>query len=104
MINAMATCARLLEGMAPRQRLHGLGHAVWGYAFEPTLEGANSDAAQSVTAVWRTGEPLRIAVPVRSSTAVEVVDLMGRSSRGVVSGKSATVLIGPSTVFVVEHA
>lgn len=71
MMNAIATCVRLLEGTRPGERIPGLGEGVWAYAFE--------NDEQRITAVWTTGAPRTIAFPVAGPREVQVVSMMGRT-------------------------
>ncbi|MGO8748985.1 MAG: hypothetical protein ACLQNE_23725 [Thermoguttaceae bacterium] len=71
MMNAVATCARLLEGTHSRERILGLGEGVWAYAFE--------NDQQQITAVWTTGTPRTLALPLGGSQEVQIVSMMGRT-------------------------
>jgi hypothetical protein len=72
-VNALATCAGVLEGARPVQRVDGLGQDVWAYVFN--RQGA------SILALWSTSDQMRVSVPVRETASVEVLDIMGHPNR-----------------------
>lgn len=72
-VNAMATCAGLLEGAAPVRRVNGLGENIWAYLFDRH--------GTSILAIWSCARQKRAALPASNFSAVEVVDIMGRSAK-----------------------
>lgn len=88
-VNAMATCAGVLEGAAPVRRVEGLGENVWAYLFERR--------GTPILAIWAPAAAQRISVPVLAPTTggktIEAVDIMGHSSKvPVVDGRLALTI------------
>ncbi|MCC6444153.1 MAG: hypothetical protein IT210_11960 [Armatimonadetes bacterium] len=93
MANAVAACAKLLEGAAPKTRIKTLGPDVWAYVF--TRKG------QTVTAAWTTGRKRKVLLPVGSARAAEVVNIMGHTSRAVPRSGRLALVIDDTPVYVV---
>ena len=72
-VNALATSAGVLEGARPVRRVNGLGEDVWAYLFE--RQGL------SILTVWSAAGPKRVSLPVGEGKPIEVLDIMGHSSR-----------------------
>jgi hypothetical protein len=70
-INALATCARLLEGATPAGRLSGLGSDVLAYRF--------TAGSAAVIAVWTTGRPVQASIPSFGAPTAQIVDMIGRN-------------------------
>lgn len=92
MVNAMATCIRLLEGAGPKERLRGLGEDVWAYVF--------ASPTQQVTALWTTGGQRSVAVPV--SRRSQLISMMGRTQSVEPAGGKATLTLSSAPVYLVQ--
>jgi hypothetical protein len=73
LVNAMATCAGVLEGAVPVRRVAGLGENVWAYLFD--RQGT------SILAVWSAAGQKRISLRAANAGTFEVLDIMGHSSQ-----------------------
>lgn len=72
-VNALAACAGVLEGATPVRRVDGLDEQVQAYLFD--RQGT------SILAVWSAAGRRRVSLRVGEAGAVEVLDIMGHSSR-----------------------
>jgi len=92
-VNALATCAGVLEGARPVRRVRGLGENVWAYLFD--RQGT------AVLALWSATGQSRVSVPVRHTTSVEVLDIMGHVNHVAVEKESLEFSIDGSPQYVV---
>lgn len=95
MVNAMATCVRLLEGAAPRGRIRTLGSDVWAYTFDRN--------GTTITALWTPGKARTVSLPVAGAQKVEVVDIMGHERRAPVARGTLRLPIDGAPAFVVRR-
>jgi hypothetical protein len=93
MVNAIATCALMLEGATPKCRIRTLGDDVWAYVFDRN--------ESTITAVWTTGKARTIMLPTFGARQVEIVDIMGHGSAASVTGGKIRVAIDGSPMYVV---
>ena len=96
-VNAMATCADVLEGAAPVRRVQGLGDNVWAYLFE--RQGT------PILALWTPAAVQRISLPVVAPPAggqrPEAVDIMGHTSEVSVVGGRVELTVDQSPQYLI---
>jgi hypothetical protein len=95
-VNALATCAGVLEGAIPVRRVTSLGENVWAYLF--SREGT------AILAVWDTAGQKQVSIPAQKATAIEVVDIMGHSSRIAVRNRALALTVDGSPQYVLGVA
>ncbi len=71
-VNALATCAVVLEGAQPVRRVTAFGPDVWAYLFQRD--------ETSILTVWSCGGQKEVSIPVRDLKPFRVVDIMGHNS------------------------
>lgn len=71
-VNALATCADVLEGAQPVRRVSGLGQDVWAYLFRRS--------GQPILAAWSCAGRKELSIACANKT-VRLVDIMGNSSQ-----------------------
>jgi hypothetical protein len=87
-VNALATCAGVLEGAAPLRRVTSLGENVWAYLFD--RQGT------AILAAWSPNGQKHTSIPLDKDDTVEVIDIMGHSSRLAVRNRALELLIDGS--------
>ncbi|HEY5911763.1 MAG TPA: hypothetical protein VJA21_14270 [Verrucomicrobiae bacterium] len=92
-VNALATCASVLEGAAPVRRAEGLGENVWGYLFD--RQGI------SILAIWSPTGQRRVSLRAGDARTLEVLDIMGHSSRLTVQNGTLDLAVDGSPRYVV---
>jgi hypothetical protein len=92
-VNAMAACAGVLEGTAPVRRVDGLGENIWAYLFD--RQGT------SILALWSTARQRQLALRVGDARGIEVLDMMGHSSRVAVQNGALDLAVDGSPCYLV---
>ena len=70
-VNALATCAEILEGANPVRRLEGFGGQIWAYEF--------NRQGKRILAIWSASGQRQVSVRVQDSGPRECIDIMGHS-------------------------
>lgn len=87
-VNALATCAGVLEGAMPIRRVTSLGENVWAYLFD--------NQATAILAIWSASGHKQVSIPLDKNKTIEVIDIMGHSSRLVARNRSLELLVDGS--------
>ena len=94
MVNAIATCVRLLEGATPTHRIRTFGDDVWAYEFQTE--------SQTILALWTTGQSRSMNLPRVAAGDVQVVSMMGATQgpAGPTGQGTLSVTIGSAPIYV----
>ena len=87
-VNTLATCAGVLEGARPIRRVTSLGENVWAYVFD--RQGA------AILAIWSASGQKQVSIPLDKNETIEVIDIVGHSSRLVPRNRSLELLVDGS--------
>ncbi|HTL16263.1 MAG TPA: hypothetical protein VL793_03450, partial [Patescibacteria group bacterium] len=92
-VNALATCADLLERARPVRRVTALGKDVWAYLFR------RDDIF--ILAVWSINGMKELSLPVGDKESVRLTDVMGRSSERLVRGGELRLRVDGSPQYLI---
>jgi hypothetical protein len=87
-VNALATCAGVMEGATPIRRVTSLGENVWAYLFD--RQGT------AILTIWSASGQKQVSIPLDKNKTIEVVDIMGHSSRLAARNRSLELLVDGS--------
>lgn len=92
-VNAMATCAGVLEAAVPVKRVQNLGTGVWAYLFQ--RDGTR------ILAVWTPGKETTIHLRVGTFEKVRVLDIMGENGEQRIKAGVLDLVVGASPKYVI---
>jgi hypothetical protein len=94
-VNALAACARVLEGTTPRGRLHIGGKDVWAYAF--TRNGT------TITALWTPRSARTVAIPPAVMHPLRILDILGHPIKVATKRGLLMLNISQSPIYVLSQ-
>jgi hypothetical protein len=93
MVNAIAVCAQILEGAAPRGRIRTPDKNAWAYVFQK--------GGTKIAAAWSVGKAGTASLPIGKAKSAKVIDLMGRATRASVKNGRVRLTLDGSPRYVV---